>query len=103
MIRYFILSPETYEAARAGLDGVLGYPCEHETAQGTVVRTGSCLMPAAKLLTAGDGRVLVALSATDLAGEAAQAALAEALNGGGVEEISAGDYLAAVPPLQLSH
>lgn len=98
MNRYFATSEAAYAQARAALDAALGYPMEHTSSAGTVVRTDSSLMPWAALPKTQDGRGLVAFSPGDLISPAAQVALTQAAQNSAVQELTQAEYLALLPP-----
>ena len=85
--RFFRASPEVYEATRAAIDLVRGYPsCRAETA----------FPPIAQAVIDSEGRALLAVDVATLS-EPEIAAVLPSLFASGVEEITRADYFAALP------
>lgn len=87
-MRYFAADATTYEAVRSGLDAAFGHP-------GPSAQT--CVEPAATAPRDEDGRVVLAVVDEFIALEAVQSVMPDLLSSGAVDEITAEEYLAAVP------
>lgn len=93
--RYFRAPVAVYEAARAGLDAEFGHPYEATAADGTVVRTETCLPPAATLPEDGLGRVVVSISVADCERPEALPHIEALLGAGYIVEIQQEDFFLA--------
>lgn len=85
--RFFRASPELYEAARAAVDTVRGYPSG---------RADTAFPPIAQAVIDSEGRALLAVDIATLS-EPEIAAILPGLLASGVEEITRADYFAALP------
>ena len=85
--RFFCSTPEVYEATRAAVDAVRGYPSG---------RAETAFPPIDQAVIDSEGRALLAVDITTLA-EPEIAALLPDLFAAGVEEITRADYFAALP------
>lgn len=85
--RFFRASPELYEATRAAVDTVRGYPSG---------RADTAFPPIAQAVIDSEGRALLAVDVATLSAPEI-AALMPSLFASGVEEITRADYFAALP------
>jgi hypothetical protein len=88
-MRFFRTSDtDLYESIRLQLDAAWGHPNE---------QTATCFDPAGVAPRDGQGRILLAVDDAFCGYDAVAAVLPGLLASGGVEEITAGEYLPVVP------
>ena len=85
--RFFRSTPEVYEATRAAIDAVRGYPSG---------RAETAFPPIAQAVIDSEGRALLAVDVATLE-EPEIAAILPGLLASGLEEITRADYFAALP------
>ena len=93
-MRYFrcLAGDEAYEQIRSTLDAAWGHP-NAET------KTVTCIDPAAVAPRDTQGRIMLATSEAFCEYAASEQMLASVISSGVIEEISAADYLAELPPV----
>ena len=93
-MRYFrcLAGDGAYEQIRTTLDAVWGHP-NPET------KTVTCIDPVAVAPRDTQGRIMLATSEAFCEYAASEQMLASVLSSGVIEEISAADYLAGMPPV----
>ena len=89
-MRFFRSTPAVYEQVRTQLDAAWGNPSPNGTA--------TCIEPAATAPHDAQGRVVLAVHDEFCEYEAAAAMLPQLLASGVVEEITADQYAASLPP-----
>lgn len=89
MQRYFRASDAIYESVRAQLDAAWGHPN---------ALAATCVEPAATAPHDNDGLVVLAVDSSFCEYEAVAAVLPGLLASGAVQEITSGQYAAAMPP-----
>jgi hypothetical protein len=93
-MRYFRSSPAVYASICEQLDSAYGYPNESTKTQRT-------LPPVSELPTDGEGRVYLAVSAEYCEFNLPSEMLPQLIAAGVVEEITAEQYAAILPPLPV--
>lgn len=93
-MRYFRSLPTVYESIRSRLDAAWGYPNDE-------TKTLTAIPPAAELPVDQQGRVYLAIDAAYCDYILPSQMLPELLASGAVEELTAAEYEAALPPRPL--